>query len=82
MNKIVLEDKEFDIIIEENVKNKLEVLGKTSGDIVEIIKRNDYQIFSVDLDDEFIIDGDITIIGIRKYNEIIVTTIIGQKNIF
>lgn len=82
MDKIVLEDREFDIVIEEKAKNKSEMLGKTSKDIVEVLERNKEKLCSVDVDDDFMVEGDMTIIGIKKASEIIIMTVISQQNTF
>jgi hypothetical protein len=82
MDKIILQDKEFDIIIEEKAKESSERLGKTSKDIVEILERNKEKLSKIDIDDDFMVEGDMTIVGFKKASEIIVMTVISQKNTF
>ncbi|MFL0250619.1 hypothetical protein ACJDT4_09325 [Clostridium neuense] len=82
MEKIILDDKEFEVVLENKIIDKLEKINKTKKQLIDILNSNKQELEDVDENEDFMLEGDFVVAGYKMDSKIFIIAVIKKENIY
>lgn len=80
MENIILGNKEFQVVLENKIIDKLEKINKTKKELIDILNNNKQELEDIDENEDFMIEGDFVVAGYKMDCEIFIISVIKKEN--
>lgn len=82
MYTITINEKEFEVVIKQEILAKLACSNNSVQDLLEILEENKKLLYCADKNEDFMVEGKLNIVGYIEGSQIFISTLISKKNVY